>query len=179
MTKGSDYCRKTYKDGGHISGAVYIGDDSHWSFINSVMNMYVTTNPLHIHEFMPLTTMEAEIIRMIANLYKGDENSCGIGTSGGTESILLAILAYREQGRIEKGIRKPNIVACETAHAAVDKACFYFGMEVRKAPVKKDLSMDVHAMSKLIDSNTVLIYCSGPEYPFGMYDPVSEVAALA
>ena len=58
--------------------------------------MFIVVNPLHISEFMPVTTMEAEIIRMVANLFNGDENSCGVGTSGGTESILLAMLAYRQ-----------------------------------------------------------------------------------
>lgn len=74
------------------------------------MEKFIVTNPLHATEFMPVTQMEAEIIRMTCNLYKGDANTCGVGTSGGTESIFTAMLAYREQGRIEKGITRPNIV---------------------------------------------------------------------
>jgi len=92
--------------------------------------------------------MEAEIIRMILNLYNGDENTCGIGTSGGTESIILACLAYREKGRAEKGITHPNIVLSETAHVSFDKAGFYFGIEIRKVPIKSDMRADVKAMTR-------------------------------
>jgi len=69
--------------------------------------------------------MEAEIVRMVANLYNGDRESCGLVTSGGTESIVLAILAYREIAS-KRGVKNPNIVMSNTAHAAFDKACFYF-----------------------------------------------------
>ncbi len=92
--------------------------------------------------------MEAEIIRMCCNLWNGDNLTCGIGTSGGTESILLAMLAYREKGRTEKNIAKPNVVLSETAHAAFDKAGFYFNIEIRKVKVKPDLTADIVAMKK-------------------------------
>ena len=83
--------------------------------------------------------MEAEIIRWTLNLYHGGPNwgneACGVVTSGGTESILLAMLAYREKAKRERGVTEPNIVCSETAHVAVDKACFYFKIEIRKIPV--------------------------------------------
>lgn len=68
---------------------------------------------------------------MSLDLYHAPPDAAGLITSGGTESIFLATLAYREQGR-KKGIKKPNIVASTTVHAGFDKACFYLGMEVRK-----------------------------------------------
>jgi sphinganine-1-phosphate aldolase len=179
MKKGDEFCRKAWVDGGRLSGAVYHPEDQHWDQISAIMRMFITVNPLHCDEFIPVTQMEAEIIRMSLNLYRGDANTAGIGTSGGTESILLAMLAYREQGKAEKGIEYPNIVASETAHAAFDKAGFYFGMEVRKVPVTADLKADVAAMKRAIDSNTVVIVSSGPEYPYGNYDPLPEIAALA
>lgn len=70
--------------------------------------------------------MEAEIIRMILNLYHGDKEACGFGTSGGTESNILACLAYREKYKAERGITKPNMVMSETAHVSFDKAGHYF-----------------------------------------------------
>lgn len=95
--KGSEkYSRGFFVEGGRVSGAVYIADDEHWDFIGEVQRMFAVSNPLHIEEFMPVCQMEAEIIRMVLNLYHGDSNSCGLVTSGGTESILLACLAYRE-----------------------------------------------------------------------------------
>jgi len=118
-----------------MSGGVYINSEAHWEFISKVMFNGIKSNPLHVDEFFYTNQLEAEIIRMTLTLYKGDKQTCGVVTSGGTESILLSMLAYREWGR-HKGIKKPNVVASETAHAAFDKACFYFGMEMRKVPMK-------------------------------------------
>jgi Glutamate decarboxylase and related PLP-dependent proteins len=71
--------------------------------------------------------MEAEIIRWTLNLYKGDAEACGLCASGGTESIVLAMLAYREKARYERGITQPNLVMSETAHPSHDKAGHFFG----------------------------------------------------
>lgn len=142
------------------------------------MSGYIITNPLHADEFKTVTMMEAEIIRMIANMYNGDSKACGSLTSGGTESILLACLAYREKAK-ERGVTKPNMVMSNSAHAAFDKAAFYWQIELRKAPVTKDCRADVRAMKKLIDSNTICLVTSSPDYPFGNFDPAPEIAALA
>ena len=133
---------KFYTDG-NISGAIYVKDKEHWSFISDIMRATVTSNPLHLEEFKYVTQMEAEIVRWTLNLYNGDENSCGLVTTGGTESIVLACLAYRDKYRAEKGITKPNIVASQTAHCAFDKAGHYFGIEVRKAKITKDCTADI------------------------------------
>lgn len=82
---------------------------------------------------------------MTLDLFHGDDEACGLTTSGGTESILLAMLAYRQWGR-EKGITEPNVVASITAHAAFDKACFYFGIELRKVQLTKDFRADLDGM---------------------------------
>jgi sphinganine-1-phosphate aldolase len=133
--------------------------------------MFVVTNPLHMDEFKIVCQMEAEIIRMVANMYNGDKNSCGIVTSGGTESILLACLAYREKAK-ERGVTNPNMVMSETAHAAFDKAAFYFHIELRKVKITADCKADMRGIRKQIDSNTICLVASGPEYPYGHYDPV-------
>jgi sphinganine-1-phosphate aldolase len=123
-----------------------MADDNHWDFIHKIMRYFIVVNPLHSEEFLPVTTMEAEIIRMVLDMYHGDENTCGIGTSGGTESILLAMLAYREKAKLERGVTQPNIVLSETAHAAFSKAGHYFKMEIRKVPVLKNLRANVKGM---------------------------------
>jgi sphinganine-1-phosphate aldolase len=90
----------------------------------------------------------------------------------------MAMLAYREFGKKVKGITKPNVVACNTAHAAFDKACFYFGIELRKTQLKNN-KFDIEAVERLIDKNTICLIASAPEYPFGNMDPVSDIAKLA
>lgn len=124
------------------------------------MRHSLIANPLHIDEFLYVTQMEAEIIRWTLDLYNGDKDSCGIVTSGGTESIILALLAYKVQCFKEKGVTKPNIVCSETAHCAFDKAGFYFGIEVRKVPITKDLMADFEGMKKAVDSNTICLVAS-------------------
>lgn len=72
--------------------------------------------------FPAVRRFEAEVVRMCCSMVNGDENSCGTLASGGTEAVLLAALAYREWGRA-KGITRPEIVCCVSAHAALDKVC--------------------------------------------------------
>jgi len=131
-----------------MTGAVYNNDEKHWNFIADIMRETICSNPLHQDEFKYVTQMEAEIIRWTLNLYRGDETTCGIVTSGGTESIILSVLAYREKAKAERGVTKPNLVSSETAHCAFDKACFYFGIEARKVPITSDCTADVEAMKK-------------------------------
>jgi sphinganine-1-phosphate aldolase len=78
-----------------MTGGVYNNDEDHWNFLSEIMRHSLVANPLHIDEFLYVTQMEAEIIRWTLDLYNGDKDSCGIVTSGGTESILLAILSYK------------------------------------------------------------------------------------
>lgn len=79
-------------------------------------------------------------------------------TTGGTESIMMACKAFRDYGRAEKGIRKPEIVIPTTAHAAFDKAAQYLGLRVRYVPVNPTTTQaDLEAMNRAINSNTVLV----------------------
>ena len=130
-------------------------------------------------EFLYVTQMEAEIIRWTLDLYKGGQEACGIVTSGGTESIILALLAYREKAKAEKGITQPNVIMSETAHCAFDKGGHYFGLEIRKIPMTKDFRCDVQAIKRAMDSNTVCLVGSAPEYAFGNFEPIAELAAIA
>lgn len=168
-----------YTDGGNCTGAVYIKDEAHWSFISEVMRISVVSNPLHLSEFAYITQMEAEIVRWTLQLYNGDEDACGLVSSGGTESIILSMLAYREKAKAEKGITEPNMVMSETAHCAFDKGGHYFGIEIRKVPITQNFTADLDAMKAQMDSNTICLVASAPEYAFGNYDPVTDIAALA
>ena len=117
---------------------------------------------------------------MVLNLYSGDpDESCGISTSGGTESIILACLAYREQARA-RGVTAPNIVVPQTAHAAFDKAGFYLNIEIRKvSPTKEGLRCDLAGMQRAVDRNTICVAGSAPDYAHGNYDPIPQLGQLA
>lgn len=115
---------------------------------------------------------------MTIDLFHGDRDACGVTTGGGTESIVLAILSYREAG-LKKGITNPNIVISQTAHAAFDKACFYLKVEIRKIPLVNRFDCNVQGMRKAVDSNTVCIVASAPDYGFGLFDPVPMIGQIA
>jgi glutamate/tyrosine decarboxylase-like PLP-dependent enzyme len=100
-------------------------------------------------------------------------------TSGGTESILLAVKAAKVRAQRERGVERPNVVLPMSAHAAFDKGCSYFGLEPRRTPVRDDWRADVDAMADAVDDDTVLLVGSAPQYPQGVIDPLPEIAAIA
>lgn len=145
IKQGQKESDKFYKDGGKLSASVFCSNEKHWDFIGEVMRETIESNPLWAAEFASISQLEAEIIRMTLNLYHGPEGSCGLATSGGTESIIIALLSYKKWGQ-ERGITKPNIVAPITAHGAFDKAAFYFDIELRKVHLTSDFKVDIQAM---------------------------------
>jgi len=133
IERGANVSEKLYtNDKGNLAGGVYRKGKDHWNFISECVRIAIISNPLHATDFGYILHMEAEIIRWTLNLYKGDKEACGLCTGGGTESICLAMLAYRERGLKVKGITKPNLVMSITAHPAHDKACHFFNIECRK-----------------------------------------------
>ncbi|KAH7644323.1 sphingosine-1-phosphate lyase [Dermatophagoides farinae] len=167
--------------GGRVSGAVYSSMSQ--EVIDLVTKVYretAFTNPLHPEVFPGITKMEAEIIRMVINLYHGDKNCCGSVTSGGTESIVLAIKAYRDYARDIRGVRKPELVAPQTAHAAFQKACHYFCIKYRSIPVDPiTCKANVKAMERAVNRNTILIVGSACGYPHGVIDDIQSLAKVA
>ncbi|HMK09449.1 MAG TPA: aspartate aminotransferase family protein [Anaerolineales bacterium] len=171
--------------GGHVSGAVYHGDPEHVSFLNRVYALQSQNNPLHADVWPSTTKFEAEIVAMTASMLGGEAAAaagaevCGTVTSGGTESILLAMKTYRDWGRAVKGIEEPEIVAPTTAHAAFDKAAGYFGMRLIRVPVGADFRADVAATGDALSPRTVVVVGSAPPFPHGIVDPIQELSDLA
>jgi len=166
-----------YKNG-KVSGQVYHGGKELQHFVGRVYTLFALTNPLHPDVFPFVRKMEAETIRMCINMYHGGSECCGAMSSGGTESILLACLAYRERGR-KRGITRPEIVACVTVHAAFDKACHYFGIKLVHVPAGNDYRMDMAAAARAMGKNTVALVGSAPSYAQGVIDPIQALAELA
>jgi glutamate/tyrosine decarboxylase-like PLP-dependent enzyme len=136
-------------------------------------------NALNTAAFPSLRQMQAEVIEMAGAWLGSTADSAGYFTSGGTESILMAIKAARDQFRTESSITHPNIVLPTSAHAAFDKAAAYFGVELRRVAVLPDWRADVAAMELAIDQNTIMIIGSAPQYPQGVVDDIPALAALA
>ncbi|KAB2097315.1 hypothetical protein ES319_A01G163300v1 [Gossypium barbadense] len=172
---------------GKCSGTVYIGgseSEGHFSLINEACSMFAHTNPLHLDVFQSVALFEAEVVAMTADLLGCKEKAsggqvCGNMTSGGTESILLAVKTSRDYMKAKKGITRPEMIIAESAHSAYDKAAQYFNIKLRHVPVNKEFKADVKAIRKQINRNTILIVGSAPGYPHGIIDPIQELGKLA
>jgi len=103
----------------------------------------------------------------------------GVVSSGGTESILLAMKAYRDRARDRKNITAPEMIVPATAHAAFDKASQYFNIKINHIPVDTTFRADVAETEKAITGNTIVIVGSAPSFPHGIIDPVEELSELA
>ena len=140
---------------------------------------FSSENALNTDAFPSLRRMQADVVSIVADWLSAGQEGAGFMTSGGTESILMAVKAARERGRIERGVTKPNVVLPTSAHAAFEKGCYYFGLESRRIPVDADWRANPAAMAAALDDNTVLVVGSAPQYPQGVIDPITEIAEIA
>ncbi|MCA9539821.1 MAG: aspartate aminotransferase family protein, partial [Myxococcales bacterium] len=166
--------------GGRTWSMVYHGGDAHHAFLKQASNLFFSANGLNPLAFKSLKRMEAQVVRMSADMLHAPADAVGTMTSGGTESILMAVKAARDYARRTRPwIRRPEIVAPKTLHVAFDKACHYFGLRRRNVPVDENWRVDVKALEKAITRNTVLIAASAPQYVNGSVDPIEEIGAIA
>jgi glutamate/tyrosine decarboxylase-like PLP-dependent enzyme len=167
---------------GFASGAVYHGGREHVEFLNRAYALFSQTNPLHTDLWPSVTTFEAEVVSMTSAMLHGhdsDPPAAGTVTSGGTESILLAMRTYRDHARETRGVTDPEVVAPVTAHAAFDKAAQYFGLRLVKVDVGEDMRVDPSAVHAAITERTVAVVGSAIQFPHGVCDPIAELAAIA
>ncbi|MBQ2774448.1 MAG: aspartate aminotransferase family protein [Clostridia bacterium] len=157
---------------------VYYLNEEYTQFLEKAYAKYFSANGLNPTAFKSLKRLEKEVLRFTARLFHVDDEACGVMTSCGTESCMLAVKTYRDLGR-SKGIKKPEMIIPETAHVAWDKGAEYFNVKIRRAPLAADYGVDVAAVEKMINKNTVMILGSAPEYPHGIIDPIEKLGALA
>jgi glutamate/tyrosine decarboxylase-like PLP-dependent enzyme len=164
---------------GRVFSLVYSAGEEVHELLQAASALYLSENALNTEVFPSLRRIQADIVGAVAGLLGGVEGLAGVTTSGGTESILMAVKAAREWGRAERGIEQPSMVLATSAHAAFAKASHYFGVRSIRVPVGDDYRADVEAMADALEDDTVLLVASAPSYPQGVVDPVPELAALA
>jgi sphinganine-1-phosphate aldolase len=169
---------------GKCSGTMYCGDHEHYAFMTEAFGYFGHVNVLQRDMCPSATRFEGEIIAMTldmlnAGAVEGGEPA-GMVTSGGSASILHAVLAYREHARNVRKIDRPNLVKPETGHPAFDKACHLLGVELRCVPVDPDTTLaDADAVAGQIDESTIAVIGSAPNYGYGTIDPIAKLAELA
>jgi glutamate/tyrosine decarboxylase-like PLP-dependent enzyme len=138
-------------------------------------------NALNPFVFPSLREMQRDIVQMSASLLHGDDDTGGAMTSGGTESIFLAVATARDKARAERGIGRGRgtIVIPRTAHPAFIKAAHYLDLDYVHLPLGDDLRTRAEDLAPAITDDTVLCVGSAPNYPFGMIDPIPQMAAIA
>ncbi len=165
---------------GRAWSMVYYADEAHQQLIEEAYCVCFSENYLNPFAFGSLKNMEQEVIRMAIDLLNGKEEATGVMTSGGTESIFLAVYTYRERARqLYPHIRKPEMVIAITTHPAFEKAGYLLNIKVRKAPVDDQLRVIPGEMAKLINRNTIFMAASAPSYPHGVLDPISQLSVIA
>jgi glutamate/tyrosine decarboxylase-like PLP-dependent enzyme len=176
---------------GKCSGTMYCGDHDHYDFMNEVFGLFAHVNALQRDMCPSATRFEGEIIAMALDLFHAgdvaDGEPVGMVTTGGSGSIIHAVLAYREQAASRgdgngsaTGSARPNLIVPETAHPAFDKACHLFGVELRRAPIDPVTTLvDTDGVAANIDGATIALVGSACNYGYGTIDPLQTLSDLA
>ena len=170
-----------WKDGRVFSLVYYAGDDV-LELLHDAFFQFFSENALNPTAFPSLRRFETEVVSMVGELL-GHPTVAGTLTSGGTESILMAVKTARDWAKKHRPQAKhPKMLLPMTIHPAFDKAAHYFGVEAIHVPVDANTRADVDATRAALKEHgddVILIVGSAPAYPHGMIDPIPELAQLA
>jgi glutamate/tyrosine decarboxylase-like PLP-dependent enzyme len=165
--------------GARLFGLVYpTGRDDLETLLEEVNRRYLFGNALNPFKFKELAALQDDVVSIVGGLTHLGEGGGGTMTSGGTESILMSMLVNRERAYL-RSIKRPQIMVPASAHPAYAKAAHYFGMGVVRIPLDESFRADVRAAETLIGPNTAVVVASAFSYPYGVMDPVEDLAALA
>lgn len=168
-----------WREGKAFSLVFYAGDEV-LALLKEAYTLYFSENGLNPMAFPSLKKFEAEVVAMTASLLGGDEETAGNMTSGGTESLLMAVKTAREWARAHKpAITAPEIILPTSAHPAFDKAAHYFGVRLVRTPVEQNFRAAVAAVKAALTPNTIMLVGSAPSYPQGALDPIVDLAQIA
>lgn len=147
----------------------------------AAFNRFFTENALGgMRAFPSIKRMETEVVAMGLDLFHAPAGAAGFMTSGGTESIVLAVQACRDWNRVQRSdpTHRGNLVLPLSAHPAFDKAARLMDLEVRRVALRADLRADPAAIDAAIDRDTIIAVGSAPCFPYGVVDPIEELAEV-
>jgi len=166
---------------GRILTGIYDPGRETEAVVKVAYSSFLTENVLYPNLFPSLLNLENEVVRSLAELLQGNEEVVGNCTSGGTESIMLAVKAARDKARQDHPeITTPEIVLPHTAHPAFHKAAHYLGLKTVVTPFSlEDFRAEPEAIRQAITPNTILLVASAPCYSHGVVDPIPAIAEIA
>ena len=148
---------------GRVFSLVFNAGDEVSDMLKEAYNLYFSENGLNPTAFPSLKKFETEVVSMVASLLNGDDDVVGNMTTGGTESLLMAVKTARNYARTTRPeIKAPEIILPTTAHPAFEKAAEYFDVKMVHVPVREDYRADVAAMEAAITANTIMLVGSAP-----------------
>jgi sphinganine-1-phosphate aldolase len=166
--------------GGRVPMFIHYAGEDVLEVAKQAYLMYFSENGLGPRAFGSLAKFEAEVVAMGLGLLHGGPEACGAMTTGGTESIFLAVKCARDRAMARRpGMGKPRIVMPQSAHPAFDKAAYFLGLEPVRTPLGEDLCADVVAMRAALTADTAMLVGSAPAFPHGVVDAIPEIASLA
>lgn len=166
--------------GGKTFSLVYHPGDDVLEVQKAAANLYFSENALNPMAFPGLRQCETEVVRAALGMLHAPDEAAGTLTTGGTESILMAVKAARTWAREERpGVTRPNMVVPLSVHPAFEKAAAYFDVRAVHAPLRDDYTVDLEAVRALVDDDTILVVGSAPQYPQGVVDDIRGLATLA
>ena len=162
-------------------GGSYFGGADVLRVANEAYQMYINYNALYATKIFPsLVRYEHDIVNALLEMMNAPRGAGGSITTGGTESIMMAVkTAYAWAHKHRPGATAPEIVVPHAAHPAFDKTAHLMGIGAVRLTQSPDFRADVNAMERAINHNTIMLAASAPSYPFGVTDPISEIAVLA
>lgn len=159
---------------------IYYADNDIIEAAKMAYDTYFCENALNPAAFPSLRNMESAVVQMCLDLMGAGPEGAGSMTSGGTESILMAIKSAKDYMMAKRpSITQPNIVLPISAHPAFNKGCHYFGVAVKSVGIGADYRVDPSDVAAAIDDQTVMIVASAPQYPQGVVDPIAAVGQVA
>lgn len=165
---------------GRHGAYVWYAEDELEHVLREAFGMYMVENGLGMHSFPSIARMEREVLAMVQSLLGAGSDASSVFTSGGTESIFVAMYAAREWARATRPeVAKPEVVAAHSAHPALNRAAHLLGLTVRRIPVGQDFRADPAAMEAAVSHDTIALYASAPSYSLGLIDPIPALGEVA
>lgn len=166
--------------GGRTWSLVYYGGKEIDDILEDAYKMFFHGNGLNPMAFKSLKKFETEVVAMTASMLGGGFDAAGSMTSGGSESIFMAVKTARDCARAKRpDITSPEMVIPISVHPAFEKAAHFLNIKPCRIPLGEDFRVDVEAAKEAISDNTILMVGSAPAYPHGVMDPIRELATIA
>lgn len=124
--------------------------------------------------FPALAALEKETMHMLGALLS-NPNASGCIVTGGTEANTLALWTARRRAKRKDG----EVISPVSAHYSIDKAADLLGLKIVKVGLNKGFQVDVEAVEKAINPNTIAIVGIAGTTGLGVVDPISKLSDIA